>query len=66
MPYIHECDIYIYFASVLDNVEQQYENGHVMLRAEHGTMTNVAEILSAIGFVVKYNPIVEQLEVVCQ
>lgn len=66
MPYLFSCDICSYFESVLDNVEQQYENGHIMLHSDHGTMTNVAEMLSAIGFIVKYNPDEKQLEVVCQ
>ena len=66
MPYLFSCDICSYFEFVLDNVKQQYESGYVTIRSDHGIMTNVAEMLSAIGFIVKYNPNEKQLEVVCQ
>lgn len=66
MPYEYSCDICQYLYSVLDKIEQNYTNGLVQLRTkDRGVMTNIAEILSSIGFVVKYNPIAEQLDVIC-
>ena len=67
MPYIYECDICHYLDSVLDKIEQSYVKGSVIIRAERWIMENVAEILSSLGFIVRYNPKKgEYLEVACQ
>ena len=67
MPYEYSCDICQYLYSVLDKIEQEYSNDLVLVQLrtkDRGVMTNVAEILSAIGFIVIYNPIAEQLDVI--
>lgn len=49
-------DICEYFMVISEQVSQQIENGKIMLFCENrGILSNIAEVLSYCGFIVRYN-----------